>query len=113
MSSWYRLTSASSISMAKSSLISMSLPAASFRFGLNFTATRFSQPPLHATVFQVSQLQPLFAQSTSLIASGLLVHLLTSANVLSLSRNCSWLNGWKFGGFRGEDASETAGAAGV
>lgn len=87
-----------------SSVISMSQPLPSFRFGRSLTATRFSQPPLQATVFQVSHDQPLFAHSTSLMASGLVVHFLTSAKVFRRSRNISWLYGWKLGGLRGVDA---------
>lgn len=82
----------------------MGLPSAVLRFGLSFTATRFSQPPLQATVFHVSHDHPLFAHSTSLMASGFDVHFFTSANVLSRARNISWLYGWKLGALRGADA---------
>lgn len=79
------------MSSERSSLISMSRPSAVFLFGRSFTATRFSQPPLQATVFHVSHDQPLFAHSTSPMASGLVVHFFTSANVFNRSRNISWL----------------------
>jgi hypothetical protein len=100
----YRSTSEGWTSSVISSLISMSRPSLSFRFGRSLTAMCFSQPPLQATVFQASHNQPRFAHSTSLMASGLVVHFLTSAKVLRRSRNMSWLYGWKFGGLRGVDA---------
>jgi hypothetical protein len=104
MSSLNFSTSLASTSAPRSSVIATSFPSTSFLFGRNFTATRFSHPPLQATVFQVSQVHPRFAHSTSPMASGFEVHFFTSANVFSLCRNCSWLYGWKFGCLRGVDA---------
>lgn len=62
--------------------------------------TSLPHPPTQPTRSLPTHDQPRFAHCTSLICSGLLIHLSTCRNVRSLSRNCPRSHGAKFGGLR-------------
>lgn len=62
--------------------------------------TSLPHPPTQPTRSLPTHDQPRFAHCTSLICSGLLIHLSTCRNVRSLSKNCPRSHGAKFGGLR-------------
>ena len=90
----------SSSSSSASATASPSLCALSETSRSSLTTTSFSQPPKHLTVSLPVHDHPLFAHSTSLIRSGLLIHLSTCRKVFSRCKNCSRSQGAKFGTLR-------------
>lgn len=61
--------------------------------------TSFPHPPTQPTLSLPTHVQPLLAHWTSLIGSGLVIHLSTWRNVSSRARNWLRSQGAKFGGF--------------